>query len=110
LREILSARLGVERSEDGIETVLRFIAQARARAISRRMENRLIAALFVAAGAWRRRESRGAHFRTDFPEAQKARRGFLTLKQAEAILSEALGSDYAPGAPGNEVRHQRSAL
>jgi L-aspartate oxidase len=112
LRAVLSAQLGVERSGEGIASALRFIAEARARAISKRMDNRLIAALFVAVGAWRRRESRGAHFRKDFParSAGPARRSFLTLRQAEAIMREAIGQEREPAAPHERLRQHQTAI
>jgi L-aspartate oxidase len=50
------------------------------------MQNRLVTARLIATAALRREESRGAHFRSDFPEAKLefAHRSFLTLERAEA--------------------------
>ncbi|MDZ4096849.1 MAG: L-aspartate oxidase, partial [Paracoccaceae bacterium] len=47
----------------------------------------LTAATLIAAAALMRCESRGSHFRTDFPDAdpQSARRSRLTLNQALAL-------------------------
>jgi L-aspartate oxidase len=47
----------------------------------------LIAAKLIAAAAYRRKESRGAHFRKDFPtpDERLAKRSYLTLAQAEEI-------------------------
>jgi len=44
----------------------------------------------IAAAAYKRCESRGAHYRSDFPTAdpKQARRSFLTLAQARAIAEE----------------------
>jgi L-aspartate oxidase len=49
------------------------------------------AGLLVAAPALRRQESRGGHFRRDFPDADPrlAKRTFLTLAEARAIAAEA---------------------
>jgi L-aspartate oxidase len=42
-----------------------------------------IVALMITIAAWQRTESRGAHFRADFPaKADAARRSRLTLQQA----------------------------
>ncbi len=52
----------------------------------------MIAGLLIAAAALERRESRGSHFRADFPDADAhfARRTFLTLKDAETIAEAKL--------------------
>jgi len=51
----------------------------------------LTTALLIASAAYARRESRGAHFRSDFPkaEAELAHRSRMTLEQAQAIALEA---------------------
>jgi L-aspartate oxidase len=57
-----------------------------------------IAALVIAAAAWRRRESRGAHYRSDHPAIDQAqgRRSFLTLEQARALALTATEGRHAP--------------
>jgi L-aspartate oxidase len=51
----------------------------------------LTTALLIASAAFARRESRGAHFRSDFPDLSPgtARRSRLTLSEAETIAREA---------------------
>jgi L-aspartate oxidase len=58
------------------------------------LRNRTEAALLVAASALRRRESRGGHFRTDFPTADpaQAQRSFITLDEA-LLLAQSCGAD-----------------
>ena len=58
------------------------------------LRNRTEAALLVAASALRRRESRGGHFRSDFPapDPAQAHRSFMTLDEA-LLLAQSCGSD-----------------
>jgi L-aspartate oxidase len=50
-----------------------------------------IAALMIAAAAYARTESRGAHYRSDFPAAdpKQAHRSYFTLDEARAIARRA---------------------
>jgi L-aspartate oxidase len=53
------------------------------------------AALLIAAAAYDRRESRGAHARRDFPtpDPDQARRTMLTLERARQIAETAAASE-----------------
>ncbi|MDB5508966.1 MAG: nadB [Hyphomicrobiales bacterium] len=89
LRETMSARCGVLRGEAGLRAALGIIGAVEQEArdpVVRQMAN---AALLVAAAALIRRESRGGHFRLDFPETRpdQARRSRLTLTEARRIAS-----------------------
>jgi L-aspartate oxidase len=59
----------------------------------------LITAKLIAAAAYLRKDSRGAHFRRDFPTTDEwlAKRSYLTLAQADEI---ALAASEAPLAAG----------
>jgi L-aspartate oxidase len=84
--------VGVIRDEASLKTALGAIATLeRSGAGDRRLANMVTAAKLIAAAALARKESRGAHFRSDFPlpDAALAKRSFLTLEQAEAIARDA---------------------
>jgi L-aspartate oxidase len=63
-----------------------------------------IAALLIATAAWRRRESRGGHYRSDHPDsdARQQRRSFFTLDQARALAREATEGQQTPVATENQ--------
>lgn len=98
LRALMSAAVGVEREEKGLRGALR-----QAATLMRVCEGQsgpdadaATVALFLAAAALRRRESRGAHFRSDFPAEVPSlrRRSFLTLAEACSLATE--GAHDAP--------------
>lgn len=95
LRRMMSAEVGVERDAEGLRRALGALADLARRPASERFRNRLAAATLIAAGALRRTESRGAHFRTDFPapDPAEARRTVLTLAEAEAMRDEATSAE-----------------
>jgi L-aspartate oxidase len=85
LRRMMSSHVGVIRNRAGLAAALEIINSLEDRPASRRMKNRLVTAKLIATAALRREESRGAHFRSDFPEPREelARRSYLTLAEAE---------------------------
>jgi L-aspartate oxidase len=74
LRATMQAQVGVERDKAGLSSALETID---ALAAQHGPANELIAARLIASAALAREESRGAHFRSDFPEAGAARRTFI---------------------------------
>ncbi|MBU1176654.1 MAG: L-aspartate oxidase [Alphaproteobacteria bacterium] len=70
LRQVMSDHVGVERSAEGLRTALRRIAEIEdlAQGVTLSFLNMTSSATLVAAAALRRTESRGGHYRTDFPE------------------------------------------
>jgi L-aspartate oxidase len=86
LRLAMTAGAGVIRDEASLRSVLATIGELEG-THDRRLANMLIAAKLIAAAAYRRKESRGAHFRKDFPtpDERLAKRSYLTLAQAEEI-------------------------
>ncbi len=92
LQETMTANLGVVRSADSLKAALRQIeAQgAGARAYSP-LANMCDTARMMAVSACFRKESRGGHYRTDFPEpGSEARRSMITASAARALSEEIL--------------------
>jgi len=67
LRQTMARDVGVVRTADGLRSALAAIEALATRPLAPRDANRVVAARFVATGALRREESRGAHSRADFP-------------------------------------------
>jgi L-aspartate oxidase len=91
LRALMSRHVGVVRDADGLASALRTITHIERASAPAALRNMATAALLVAAAAWRRHESRGAHCRADAPEPDQAqaRRTFLSLAEARAIAEQA---------------------
>jgi L-aspartate oxidase len=91
LRDLMSANVGVIRDAAGLSGGLKAIRRLSARANDIEVSNMLSTALLITASALARRESRGAHFREDFPNESPAftRRSKMTLTDALRIADEA---------------------
>jgi L-aspartate oxidase len=92
LRLAMTAGAGVIRDEGSLRAALATIGELeQTHEGDRRFANMLVSAKLIAAAAYRRKESRGAHFRSDYPTPDEAlaKRSFLTLAQAEETAREA---------------------
>ena len=90
LRRVMSDHVGVIRTREGLKAAIREIATLERENSRMRFHNIVTTAKLIAAGAYLREESRGGHFRSDFPE-QKAiwkHRTFLTLADADTVVAE----------------------
>jgi L-aspartate oxidase len=87
LRDAMMKFAGLERDAGGLEELLAVIARLeRASGGEPALLNMTAAAKLVAAGALARRESRGGHYRADYPKTSaQGARTFITLAQAEEI-------------------------
>jgi L-aspartate oxidase len=88
MRKLMSSHVGVVRSGDGLRLALRKIAELeRDAARLPQLRNMATAALLITAAALRRTESRGGHYRSDFPntDPRQATRTFITLDEARGI-------------------------
>jgi L-aspartate oxidase len=91
MRQLLSAHAGIERDAAGLEDTLSQIqAIERAGRTTTSLLNMTATAKLIVAAALQRTESRGAHFRTDYPQTNGvAEHTYLTLADAEKIAHEA---------------------
>ncbi len=90
LRNAMTRLAGLERDETGLREALATIAAVeRAGGSEPALCNMTAAAKLVAAAALARRESRGAHFRSDHPQTDEmGQRSFLTLAEAEKVAAK----------------------
>jgi L-aspartate oxidase len=87
LRNIMNRNVGVLRESAGLTGALRAMATMSG---GDSIENSLAVARLVTLGALLREESRGGHFRSDWPAEQQAfeRRSALKLADAETMIAD----------------------
>ena len=92
LRETMTRHVGLERDAQGLKEALKAIAQIeRAAGHEPSLLNMTVTAKMVVAGALARQESRGGHYRNDFPlTAPHGTRTFMTLADADRIAAESV--------------------
>jgi L-aspartate oxidase len=93
LRRTMTAKVGVIRDAASLNAALEKISGLEANAgQDRRLANMLTSARLITTAALLRKESRGAHFRSDYPQADPsfAQRSVLTLAAVAASAIEAV--------------------
>jgi aspartate oxidase len=86
----MSRDVALERNAQGLRAALGVIGRLEAVTNEPALLNMAAAAKLVTAAALARKESRGGHWRTDYPNAQEpATRTFMTLADAEQIAAGA---------------------
>ncbi|MBY0382749.1 MAG: L-aspartate oxidase [Xanthobacteraceae bacterium] len=89
LRAMMSANVGVIRDAEGLAEAIHMFAALERDTNSAALRNMATTALLVATAAHVREESRGAHYRSDFPAEHPdfARRTMTTLAAAQAVAA-----------------------
>jgi len=87
LRTIMSDKVGVIRNGKDMAQALRDLRDLDVRfgGVSTNFDNMLAAATLIAAAAYNRKESRGGHYRTDYPEKADALRHRTEITYAQAL-------------------------
>lgn len=90
LRDMMSSNVGVVRNGEDLQSAVKRLLGIEAEATDIETQNMATTALLIASAALARRESRGAHFRLDYPEtvAALAHRSRMTLADARNIAAE----------------------
>ena len=81
VKRIMWDKVGILRSEETLKDALAALEEIAARPLNTRSWNFVILARLVAEAALSRRESRGAHYRSDFPERDDEHYRHHTLQQ-----------------------------
>jgi L-aspartate oxidase len=89
LRTMMSSHVGVIRDGDHLADAIQAFAALEQTAANTTLRNMATTALIVAAAAWARRESRGAHYRSDYPAEDPAqkKRTMTSLDEARQIAA-----------------------
>ena len=103
LRAMMTSHVGVIRDGERLAEAVRAFAAIERDTGNIALRNMATTALLVAASAWARRESRGAHYRTDYPAEKPAlaHRTMTTLAAAREIAASL--SERASGAPAQPM-------
>lgn len=92
LRQTMSRHAGVVRDEAGLRIAMQMALDMKSKKSMPQLALMGTTALMICVSAWMRTESRGGHFRNDFPKADKGqqKRSVLTLRQARLIAARVL--------------------
>jgi L-aspartate oxidase len=99
LRQTMTDQVGMRRDEAGLQQALTILSDLETtRADDEAFLNMCATATLITASALLRRESRGGHFRDDFPQPDPAfaQRSHITLREARAIQTRIVHSARPP--------------
>jgi L-aspartate oxidase len=89
LRSAMSRDVALERNAEGLRSALDVIARLQTTSSEPALLNMVAAAKLVTAAALVRHESRGGHWRSDYPYTDKTgARTFMTLADADRIAAK----------------------
>jgi L-aspartate oxidase len=111
LRAMMASHVGVIRDGDRLADAVRSFAAIERDTGNIALRNMATTALLVAASAWSRRESRGAHYRIDYPAGQPApaHRTMTTLLAAREIAASLTGRAAARTVQPTIARLERTS-
>jgi L-aspartate oxidase len=95
LRAMMTSHVGVIRDGEQLKEAVRSFAALERTAGSIALCNMATSALLVATSAWARRESRGAHYRIDYP-AERPELGHRTMTTLAAVREMAASLERSP--------------
>ena len=95
LRAAMFAHAGVERNKEGLHKLIRDLVKIERSSMGRApFANMITTSLLIATAAYMREESRGGHFRSDFPNAHREpHRSSMTLEKAHNIATKIAEGD-----------------
>ncbi|SDQ81312.1 L-aspartate oxidase [Pseudovibrio sp. Tun.PSC04-5.I4] len=103
VRSLMSRHVGVVRDAEGLQSTLARLHKAEELCRRDSIRNMVIAAKLITGSALLREESRGGHFRSDFPQkSDVASRSYTKLSKIEALANEAVASDIGQMALAKE--------
>jgi L-aspartate oxidase len=102
LRTMMTSHVGVIRDRDRLAEAVRTFAAMERDTGNIALRNTATTALLVAASAWARRESRGAHYRMDFP-AEKP--GLAHRTRTTLVAAREIAASLSERAPARTVEH-----
>jgi L-aspartate oxidase len=104
LRDCMARHVGVVRTREGLEEAFnQLLRLERIASGTPDLSNMVVTSLMITAAAYQREESRGSHFRSDFPQKSTiAERSTLTLDAARTIASRDYAFDFDAESHGKE--------
>jgi L-aspartate oxidase len=104
VKRVMWERVGILREKESLENAMREFAQIESAPLSNASRNFITLAKLITTGALWREESRGGHFRTDFPRRDDAHWHFHSVQQIGRDISHCNRVDFESS---RSIRHGR---